>query len=257
MTRTNPTIALLNARCSTRSYAATPITADEKRAILHSAVRAPTAGNMVLYSIIEIDDQALKDTLAETCDHQPFIAGAPWMLLFVADLQKWMDLFAVADVDRLEGVPHAVTPGFGDLMLACCDALLAAQNAVIAAESLGIGSCYVGDILELGETHAELLHLPRYTFPVTMLCLGRPKTRPHIVERYEKNVVHRNTYRRLSDAGRRAALDDLARLYGEHGFGGYDNYAQEIYARKFASEFAAEADRSVAWWLERWRTGAE
>ena len=165
-------------------------------------MRAPTAGNMMLYSIVEIDDQLLKDTLAETCDHQPFIARAPWVLLFVADLQKWMDLFDAAGVDALEGVPHGVAPGLGDLMLACCDALIAAQNAVIAAESLGIGSCYIGDILERGETHAELLHLPRYTFPVTMLCLGRPKTQPRIVERYEKHVVHKNAYRRLSTAER-------------------------------------------------------
>jgi FMN reductase (NADPH)/FMN reductase [NAD(P)H] len=257
VTATNQTTALIDARCSTRAYAATPITDDEKRAILHAAMRAPTAGNMMLYSIIEIDDQALKDTLAETCDHQPFIARAPWVLLFVADLQKWMDLFAAAGVDGLEGVPHGVTPGLGDLMLACCDALIAAQNAVIAAESLGIGSCYIGDILERGETHAELLRLPRYTFPVTMLCLGRPKTQPRVVERYEQHVVHRNAYRRLSDRELREALDDLGRLYGEHGFGACDNYAQEIYARKFASDFAAEADRSVAWWLERWLTGAE
>jgi FMN reductase (NADPH)/FMN reductase [NAD(P)H] len=257
MTPTNRTIELMNARCSTRSYAARPIRDDEKQAILHTAMRAPTAGNMMLYSIVEIDDQALKDALAETCDHQPFIARAPWLLLFVADLQKWMDLFAAGDVDRLEGVPHGVTPGLGDLMLACCDALIAAQNAVIAAESLGIGSCYIGDILERGETHAELLHLPRYTFPVTLLCFGRPKTPRRIVERYEKHVIHKNVYSRLSDTGRREALHDLARLYGAHGFGGFDNYAQEIYARKFASDFAAEANRSVAWWLERWRTGAE
>jgi nitroreductase len=257
MTPANRTIELMKARCSTRSYAATPISDDEKQAILHTAMRAPTAGNMLLYSIVEIDDQALKDTLAETCDHQPFIARAPWVLLFVADLQKWMDLFAAGGVDRLVGVPQGVTPGLGDLMLACCDALIAAQNAVIAAESLGIGSCYIGDILELGETHAKLLHLPRYTFPVTMLCLGRPKTRPHIVERYERHVVHKNAYQHLSDAERRDALHDLEQLYGDSGFGGYDNYAQEIYARKFASDFAAEANRSVAWWLERWRTGVE
>ncbi len=257
MTLDNRTIEVLNARCSTRSWAAAALRDDEKQAILHSAMRAPTAGNMMLYSIIEVDDQALKDRLAETCDHQPFIAKAPWVLLFVADLQKWMDLFAASGLDRLDGVPHGVTPGPGELMLACCDAVIAAQNAVIAAESLGIGSCYIGDILELGETHAELLHLPRYTFPVTMLCLGRPKARPHIVERYEKHVVHRNGYHRLSDAELREASGDLDRLYGAPGFGGYDNYAQEIYARKFATDFAAEANRSVAWWLERWRTGTE
>ena len=103
-------------------------------------------------------------------------------------------------------------------MLACCDALIAAQNAVIAAESLGIGSCYIGDIMEQAETHAELLGLPRYTFPVAMLCFGRPKTRPHLTERYEKHVVHRNAYRRLGADELRAVSDDLDRAYAAHGF---------------------------------------
>ena len=129
----------------------------------------------MLYSIIEIEDQALKDRLAVTCDDQPFIARAPWVLVFVADFQKWMDLFAACGCDELPGVPHGVTPGLGDLLMACNDAVIAAQNAVVAAESLGIGSCYIGDIMELGEEHAELLQLPRYTFPAAMLCFGRPK----------------------------------------------------------------------------------
>ena len=59
-------------------------------------------------------------------------------------------------------------------MMACSDALIAAQNAVVAAESLGIGSCYIGDVLEQAEIHAELLDLPRHTLPVAMLCFGRP-----------------------------------------------------------------------------------
>ena len=111
MTLDNSTLSLLNGRCSTRSWAATPLGDDEKRAILHSAMRAPTAGNMMLYSIIEVADQKLKDRLAETCDHQPFIARAPWVLVFVADLQKWTDLFAAAGAERMPGVPHDVRPG--------------------------------------------------------------------------------------------------------------------------------------------------
>jgi nitroreductase len=258
MPTTTPTIDLMNARCSTRAYAKTPITGDEKAAVLHAAMRAPTAGNMMLYSIIEIDDQALKDRLADTCDDQPFIARAPWVLLFVADFQKWMDLFGVAQIESLKDVPQGVTPGLGDLMFACCDALIAAQNAVIAAESLGIGSCYIGDIVEQAETHAALLGLPRWTFPVTMLCLGRPKTHRGPAERYEKHVVHRNGYRRLSGDELRDASDDLDRLYGKAGGAtGARSYVQDVYARKFSAAFSAEANRSVAWWLERWATGAE
>src|SRR5665648_29342 len=151
----NETLALIEGRCSTRVFAPAPVTDDEKAAILHAALRAPTGGNMQLYSIIQVEDQALKDRLAVTCDDQPFIAKAPWVLIFVADLQRWVDLFAASGVERLEGVTHRMTPGVGDLLLACSDALIAAQNAVIAAESLGIGSCYIGDILENGEEHAR------------------------------------------------------------------------------------------------------
>ena len=112
----NDIIRLLDARCSTRVYEPAPPTDEEKRAVLHAAMRAPTAGNLLLYSILEIEDQALKDRLAATCDHQPFIARAPWLLLFVADFQKWMDLFAACGCDELPGVPHGVTPGPGDLL---------------------------------------------------------------------------------------------------------------------------------------------
>jgi len=251
----NEIIELLGARCSTRAYAKTPITNEEKRAILHAAMRAPTAGNLMLYSIVEIEDQAIKDRLAVTCDHQPFIARAPWVLLFVADYQKWMDLFAAAGVDRMdpEVARPGVTPGAGDLLLACCDALIAAQNAVIAAESLGIGSCYIGDVMEQGEVHAELLCLPRWSFPVAMLCFGRPKTHLHRTERYEKHVVHRDRYRRLSSDELREACADLDAMYGAGGGGeGPGGFARDVYARKFTAAFAAEMNRSVAWWIDRW-----
>lgn len=253
MIQGNETIDLLNARASTRAYAPTPLTDDERQTILHAAMRAPTAGNLMLYSIIEVEDQGLKDRLAVTCDDQPFIARAPWVLVFVADFQKWMDLFAVAGVERIAGRPHDVTPELADLMLACCDALIAAQNAVVAAESLGIGSCYIGDIMELGETHAELLGLPRYTFPIAMLCFGRPKSRPRVTAHFEKHMVHKNTYRRLSATELRDVSDELDRHYGERAVGnGHENAVQYVYRRKFTADFAAEANRSVAWWIERW-----
>lgn len=252
----NDTIRLLDARCSTRAYDPAPPTDEEKRAVLHAAMRAPTAGNLLLYSILEIEDQALKDRLAVTCDHQPFIARAPWLLLFVADFQKWMDLFGACGCDELPGVPHGVTPGLGDLLLACNDALIAAQNAVVAAESLGIGSCYIGDIMELGETHAELLQLPRYTFPAALLCLGRPKVRPKRTERYEEHVVHKNVYRRLSGPELLEVSRELDELHGvRETRDGVTGCVQDVYARKFTADFSIEMNRSVAWWLERWTAG--
>ncbi len=252
----NPTIELMNARCSTRAYdQSAPPTGAEKETILHAAMRAPTAGNMMMYTIIEIADQGLKERLAETCDDQPFIARAPWVLVFVADFQKWIDLFRISGVDELEGVEHRAVPGPGDLLMACSDALIAAQNAVIAAESLGIGSCYIGDVLEEAEIVAELLALPNHTVPVAMLCLGRPAKPRRLAPRYEKHMVHRDRYERLSADELREVSTELAQLQAPHGFaGGAANIGQDVYRRKFAAAFSHELDRSSARWLERWET---
>jgi len=253
---TNPVLDVIERRRSTRVYDPRPVAPEHKDAIIHAALRAPTGGNMVMYTIIEITDQMLKDRLAITCDDQPFIATAPWVLVFVADMQKWMDLFEYGGAGRVEGVEHRAIPGPGDLLLACADALIAAQNAVIAAESLGVGSCYIGDILENGEEHAELLGLPVYTLPIAMLCFGYPASLQEPIEHYGERLVHENRYRRMS--AHEAAETDaaLARMFAPHGLApGVETYAQHVYRRKFTQPFMVEMNRSVRWWIERWESG--
>ncbi len=88
----------------------------KKAAIIEAALQAPTAGNMTLYSIIDVTDQERKETLAVTCDNQPFIAKAPLVLVFVADYQRWYELFCHYEEEVRQ-------PGLGDLLLACDDAL--------------------------------------------------------------------------------------------------------------------------------------
>jgi FMN reductase (NADPH)/FMN reductase [NAD(P)H] len=250
----NETLELIARRRSTRVYDPTPLSADEKQAIAHAALRAPTGGNMVLYTIVEIEEQGLKDRLAVLCDDQPFIAKAPWVLLFAADWQKWTDLFAAGGAYGLGGVEHRAGLGLGDLLLACSDALIAAQNAVIAAESLGIGSCYIGDILENGEEVAELLALPPHTLPIAMVCFGRPRAPQEPIEHYGRHLLHTDRYRRLTSEELAEVADDLASLHAPHGLPpGAADYPQVVYRRKFASAFMREMNRSVAWWLERWQ----
>ena len=130
----NEVIKSLMERKSMRVYLDKEISAEDKKAILIAAMAAPTAGNQQLYTILDITDQSLKETLAKTCDNQPFIAKAKMVLIFCADAKKWQDVFLEAGCNPRE-------PGVGDLMLAVEDAVIAAQNAVTAEESLGIGSC--------------------------------------------------------------------------------------------------------------------
>lgn len=251
----NPTLELIEARRSTRVYSDEPINRTERAAILNACFRAPTAGNLMLYSIIEVTEQSLKERLAVTCDDQPFIAKAPLVLVFVADLQKWTDLFDASLTKALGDASSRRSPGMGDLMLAAADAIIAAQNAVIAAESLGIGSCYIGDILEMGEEHAELFDLPAYTMPVAMLCFGHPIAKQEPVGRYTHNVVHENRYRRVSPQDLPRVADGLQQLHAPHGNrDGVVDYPHAIHERKYASEYMAEMNRSVAWWLDRWQS---
>jgi FMN reductase (NADPH)/FMN reductase [NAD(P)H] len=262
----NQTLEVIQARRSLRAYAARPVEQTEKEKILQAAFRAPTAGNMMLYSIIEVEDQALKDRLSETCDHQPFIARAPYVLLFLADYQRWFDYFIQCGVkERCQelGIPFR-TPGAGDVMLACCDALIAAQNAVIAAESLGLGSCYIGDILENYEIHRELFNLPRYTLPITMLCFGypvseRPAANP--TTRFDREfIAYKNTYHRLSPEEMERMFAPMQERYYPTGnyYPGAQNLGQSNYLRKFSAEFSIEMNRSVQEMLKNWQDdGAE
>jgi FMN reductase (NADPH)/FMN reductase [NAD(P)H] len=141
--------------------------------------------------------------------------------------------------------------------MACADALIAAQNAVIAAESLGIGSCYIGDIIENAEVHREMFDLPAHTLPIAMLCFGRPKTSRPPVPRQEKYVVMRDRYHRLSAEELQEVSDALEAQGAPHGLPvGVANYPQAIYKRKFACDFMAEMNRSAQVWIDWWNAGS-
>src|SRR5512146_2113976 len=97
----NQVIEVLMKRRSVRAYEPKEISAEVRAEILKATLRAPTAGNLMLYSIVEVTDQKIKDRLAITCDNQPFIARAPLVWLFLADYQRWFDYFLVSGVEKL------------------------------------------------------------------------------------------------------------------------------------------------------------
>ena len=240
----NQTLQQLKERKSVRAFTDREITAEEKSAVLEAAVNAPTAGNQQLYTILDITDRALKERLAVTCDNQPFIADAKMVLIFCADCKKWYDAFVAAGCQ-----PR--TPGAGDLLLAVSDANIAAQNAVVAAHSLGIGSCYIGDIMENIEVHREALALPPWVFPAAMLVFGFPtqqqqeRTKPQRVPM--EHIVHQNGYRTMDAEELRAMFE------GKRGVRSYEDWMQAFCERKFNSDFAREMSRSVEEYLKDFR----
>lgn len=242
----NPILQSLHARKSVRAFEDRPIPEELKQQILEAAVQAPTAGNQQLYTILDITDSLLKQALSITCDHQPFIAKAPMVLIFCADCKKWLDAYREAGC-----TPRA--PGAGDLLLAVTDAAIAAQNAVVAAESLGIGSCYIGDVMENCERQRELLHLPDYVFPAAMLVLGWPtrqqQERPKPARCPMEQIVHTNAYRCMDGQELRTMLA------GKTGARSFEDWCAAFCARKYDSDFSREMTRSVEEYLHQFMRG--
>ncbi|MDY3919526.1 MAG: nitroreductase family protein [Candidatus Limivivens sp.] len=240
----NETIRGMLDRKSVRVFEERLIPEETKRQILYAAAEAPTAGNQQLYTILDITDQGLKDQLAESCDHQPFIGKAPMVLVFCADCRKWLDAYAAGGCSPRE-------PGEGDLMLAVTDTAIAAQNAVTAAWSLGIGSCYIGDIMEQYEVQREILKLPEYVFPAVMVVFGYP-TEGQIQRRKPvrfqlEDIVCENTYRSKEPEEIR---DMFASRCGNVEF---EDWIQKFCARKYDSDFSREMTRSVRRYLEQFQ----
>ena len=244
----NETIRQLKERKSVRVFTDQEISEEEVNEILVSSAQAPTAGNQQLYSIIRIRDEELKKKLSEACDHQPFIAQGKLVLVYCADCLKWYKAFKESGCEPRR-------PGVGDLILAIDDALIAAQNAVTAAWSLGIGSCYIGDVMENCEEMRSLLHLPEYVFPAALLVFGYPneqqkeRIKPKRVDL--KYLVSEDGYSELSAEDLRRML--LKNCTEET----YDQWIKAFCKRKYNSDFSREMTRSVGQYLKQFGGGEE
>lgn len=252
------TIDLLKNRMSLRKYADKPVTKEHLDIILESIMRAPTAGNMMLYSVIVIKDEEKKKILSRTCDNQPFIATAPVVLIFLADMQRWFDYYCHCNVKEYceKKAIEFVGPDEGDLMLAAADAVIAAQNAVVAGEALDIGSCYIGDIIENWEMHRDLLKLPQWTFPVAMLCMGYyPEEQKRIISpRFDREyIIYEDEYKRLSSEDFKDMFIEREKRMAPDNKAGAENFGQFMYARKTGADFSVEMTRSVREMLKNWR----
>lgn len=249
----NETIRQLHERKSVRAFTPEPVSVADERAVLEAACQAPTAGNEQLYSIIVVRDQAKKDALAASCDNQPFIAKAPLVLAFCADVRRWRRGFGLAGADPRE-------PGAGDFLLAVEDTMIAAQNAVVAAHSLDLGSCYIGDILENCEEQARILGCPRWVVPVSVLVIGHPapaQLRRRKPGRFPlEGIVFENKYRDLPEDELRALL---ATKEGQTADAdrGFEEWLGAFCARKWNSGFCREMTRSARRILEAFGPGED
>ena len=243
----NEIIQSLFNRKSIRQFEEKPIAPEDKTLILEAALQAPTAGNQNLYTILDITDPVLRGALSVYCDNQPFIGQAPMALVFLADCRRWHDSYRFAGAD-------ARTPEEGDLLLAVADAAIAAQNSVVAAESLGIGSCYIGDILEREEEVRSALNLDEFVFPAAFVVYGYPnrgqKERPKPGRPRLSSLVQENQYRRQSESEHRRMFIEKGDIKREKEF---NDFIKAFCNRKYMSDFSMEMNRSARRYLAHFR----
>jgi FMN reductase [NAD(P)H] len=178
----NETLKLLIERASCRSFEDKRIPDEILRLILEAGIHAPTGGNLQPFSIIKIQSDESKKKIAQMCQ-QDFIAKAPVDLLFCIDwhrLKRWAEL---------EVAPFTGTSAFRNFWISFQDTIVAAQNICTAADSLGLGSVYIGTIMGFMRETRDMFQLPEGVLPVVLLCLGYPKEKPSPRKKLAVDVI--------------------------------------------------------------------
>ena len=252
----NETIKLLGNRRSIRAFEDKPIEKDTLKKLKELTLRAPSAGNMTMYSVIEVTDQDTKNKLAKICDNQIMISKAPGVWVFLADMERWYSWIKEGGSSERTGKPVR-HPGVGDLHLAMQDAIIASETAVIAAEALGLGSCFIGDIIENYEELQKLLELPPLAAPASMIIFGYPKER-----RGEMTLRPDDNYIFFKNSYHKQDVAECEEMYKKHTeryeankilpHGNVKTYADHYFNRKYSSEFMDEMNRSTRVFMERW-----
>ena len=207
----NPVIDQIKNHRSIRKYLDKDVPQDVLDKVLEAGTMASSSGNMQSYSIIVTKDKKIREDLMEAHFHQSMVVDAPVLMTFCADfrrMRKWLELSgAPMNFDNLMS-----------FMIASIDATLVSQNVALAAESLGLGICYMGTTLASCDKVAAVLGCPEFVFPVVGFSLGYPDEAPAERKRLPlTSLVHQEKYHDYDDSGIHAAYHERETL-------GWDRY---------------------------------
>jgi nitroreductase len=190
----------LRNRTTIRKYKSQAIPPEMLNELLEVACRAANTGNMQVYSIIVTQTESVKKALAPAHFNQPMVTEAPVVLTFCADFNRFTQWCYQRDAK----------PGYDNFlsfMTAATDALLAAEHFCVAAESQGLGTCYLGTTIYNAQQIIDVLHLPKFVVPVITLTVGFPAETPSPTDRLPlEGIVHFETYQEYS-------ADDIDQIY--------------------------------------------
>jgi nitroreductase len=224
---TNSTLEIQLAHRSVRAFRPEPVGEQHLEAIIAAAQSAPTTSNLQAWSVVAVRDADRKARLADLAAGQQFIAAAPLLLVWLADLGRARRLARRRDLP-LDGADYLEST-----MVSFLDATMAAQNGIVAAESLGLGTVCVGAIRNRPEEVAAELGLPRHVFAVLGLAVGwpDPSERAGVKPRLPQSaVLHQEQYDvEASDVGIEGYDDRLSAYYRRVGLSG--NWSERVLGR--------------------------
>ncbi|KAI1409249.1 nitroreductase [Hypoxylon sp. FL1857] len=206
----NPTLETLLQHKSVRNFLPDPLAPGTLELLTAAAQSAATSSNLQTWSAVAITTPSIKSQAATLCGDQEFIRAAPLFLVFCADLARLTTTCAQ------HGTPGTGLEFLEMYTMAAIDASLAAQNACVAAESLGLGTCYVGAARNRPRELASLLSLPPRVVALFGLAVGRPDpgappatVKPRLAQ---DEVVRRETWGQAGDDGAQQKQEEAARL---------------------------------------------
>lgn len=200
------TIEILKNHRSIRRYKSTPVPQELIDRMVEAGVRASNTGNMQLYSIIVTQEKERIEALSKL--HYGQGSTAPLFLTICADVNRYHHWCRLRGCDEPYG-------NFLWLLSATVDASLFAQNICVAAESEGLGFCYLGTVMYNTAQIATLLEIPKGVVPVITLSMGYPDEQPEQSERLPLNgIIHQEKYRHYSDDD----IEEIHRLREEWPF---------------------------------------
>ncbi|MER3494677.1 MAG: NADPH-dependent oxidoreductase [Mastigocladus sp. ERB_26_2] len=206
----NDSLETLVSHRSVRAYLPDPLAPGTLEWLVTAAQSAASSANMQTWSVVAVEDQERKAELCKLANNQVWINQAPVFLVWLADLGR---LAYIADN---RGLPPVALDYIELLVKAIVDASVAAQNAVVAAESVGLGTVYIGAIRKSTQEVARLLNLPPFVFPIFGLCVGHPNLEvQHAIKPRlpQPAVFHRETYKLAEQDEAIARYNDIMKEF--------------------------------------------
>lgn len=203
----NPTIELLKSHRSIRKFTDQKIPRELFVELIRAGQSAATSSHVQAYSVIHVVNPENRQKIAELAGGQAYIAECSDFLVFCADMKRSTGAAQRAGADVVRGMTE-------QLVVASVDTALMAQNVAIAAESEGLGLCYIGGIRNNPEEISEILHLPEHVYPVFGMCLGYPDQNPEVKPRLPaETILKEDYYQDEQDEAQVAAFDETMNTY--------------------------------------------